>query len=162
MLRRLGHEFRVYGMGRVGKEGNVTLREFSEAGFVEDLRTARAVIAGGGFTVLSEALSLGVPVLSVPIELQFEQELNARYLEKLGYGSFAESFNEADILGFLGKLDQYSAALQSYPSPDNGVLYGCLAELLARVAIGEPPPDWLDHPAPGKWEGPLRALPDEP
>ena len=162
MLQRLPGAFKVYGLGRAGQEGNVTLCPFSETAFVDDLRTARAVVAGGGFSLMGEAVHLRVPLLAIPLEKQYEQELNARYLEKLGYGSFAESFNEADILGFLGKLDQYSAALQSYPSPDNGVLYGCLAELLARVAIGEPPPDWLDHPAPGKWEGPLRALPDEP
>jgi hypothetical protein len=57
-------------MGRVGTEGNVTLREFSEAGFVEDLRTARGRHRGRRLTVLSEAVSLGVPVLSVPIQQQ--------------------------------------------------------------------------------------------
>ena len=55
-LQKLPHEFRVYGMGREGREGNVTLRTFSERGFVDDLRTARAVVAGGGFSLLSEAV----------------------------------------------------------------------------------------------------------
>ena len=38
-------------------------RPFSEAGFIEDLRTAR-VIAGGNFTLLSEAVYLGKPTLA--------------------------------------------------------------------------------------------------
>jgi len=151
VLRRLGHEFRVYGMGRVGKEGNVTLREFSEAGFVEDLRTARAVIAGGGFTVLSEALSLGVPVLSVPIELQFEQELNARYLAHLGYGAWAPSLDRDVIEAFLARTDEYAQELSAFARPDNEMLFACLDELLARAASGDLRPAWLDSPAMGKW-----------
>ena len=33
-------------------EGNLRYRPFSEAGFIDDLATARAVIAGGGFTLM--------------------------------------------------------------------------------------------------------------
>ena len=67
----------------------MTLCGFSEPGFLEDLRTARAAVAGGGFSLLSEAVSFKVPLLSVPVAHQYEQELNARYLEKLGYGAWA-------------------------------------------------------------------------
>ncbi len=151
VLRRLGHEFRVYGMGRVGTEGNVTLREFAEARFVEDLRTARAVIAGGGFTVLSEAVSLGVPVLSVPIELQFEQELNARYLAHLGYGAWAPSLDQDTIEAFLARTDEYAQELAAFARPDNEMLFACLDELLARTASGDLRPAWLESPAMGKW-----------
>ena len=94
VLQKLPYRFRVYGMGREGSEGNVTLRAFSETGFVDDLRTARAVIAGGGFSLMSEAVSLHVPMLSVPIEQQYEQELNARYLAHLGYGAWASRLDE--------------------------------------------------------------------
>src|SRR5262249_19097564 len=55
-LRTLPFEFRVYGMGREGVEGNVTLKSFSQQGFVDDLRTARALVAGGGFSTMSEAV----------------------------------------------------------------------------------------------------------
>lgn len=61
---------------------------FSGEGFLDDLRTARAVIAGGGFSLMSEAVSLEEPMLSIPIEDQFEQDLNARYLEQLRYGAW--------------------------------------------------------------------------
>ena len=37
------------------REGNLLYRPFSEAGFIDDLRTARGVLAGGGFTLMCEA-----------------------------------------------------------------------------------------------------------
>ena len=48
--------------------------------------TARGVVTGGGFSLLSEAVYLGKPVLSVPLRGQFEQLMNARYLEREGFG----------------------------------------------------------------------------
>jgi uncharacterized protein (TIGR00661 family) len=150
-LRRLDGDFRVYGMGRVGREGNVELREFSEVGFVDDLRTARAVIAGGGFTVLSEAVSLGVPVFSVPIAQQYEQELNARYLAHLGFGAWAPALDREVLAGFLARTDEYAENLTRFPRPDNEMLFACLDEVLVRTASGDLRPAWLDSPAMGKW-----------
>ena len=58
---------RVYGMRELPaaapEAGRVTFRPRSEEGFLEDLRTARAVITGGGFSLLSEAIALRKPVL---------------------------------------------------------------------------------------------------
>ena len=50
------------------RDGRLLYRPFDEAGFIDDLRTARAVITGGGFTLLSECVQLGVPALSVPLD----------------------------------------------------------------------------------------------
>ena len=74
------------GPDEVMVEGNLEFRPRSNEGFVEALRTARGVVAGGGFSLLSEAVYLGKPVLSIPLRGQFEQLMNARYLERLGYG----------------------------------------------------------------------------
>ena len=46
----------------------------------------KAVIATAGFTLISEALYLHKPYLALPMQGQFEQELNAFQLESLGYG----------------------------------------------------------------------------
>ena len=46
---------------------NLEYRPRSNDGFVEDLRTARGVVTGGGFSLLSEAVYLGKPVLSIPL-----------------------------------------------------------------------------------------------
>ena len=151
-LKKLPYRFRVYGMGREGQEGNVTLCGFSEPGFLEDLRTARAVVAGGGFSLLSEAVSLKVPLLSVPVAHQYEQELNARYLEQLGYGAWARRLELEPLQQFLERVDIYQDTLQSYPSRDNSILFACVDELVERVARGEERPVRLDADAPGKYE----------
>ncbi len=150
-LNKLPYRFRVYGMGREGSEGNVTFRPFSETGFVDDLRTARAVIAGGGFSLMSEAVSLHVPMLSVPIEQQYEQELNARYLEHLGYGAWAEKLDQDVVSAFLERSDEYAHNLESFERHDNSVLFSCVDELVTRRAAGEPGPDRLDTLGMGKW-----------
>lgn len=146
-LRRLPHTFRVYGMtkdGRGSREGNVELRAFSEQGFVDDLRTARAVVAGGGFSLLSEAVHLRVPVLSVPLRAQFEQEMNARWIERLGYGARADEITPDAVDVFLRRTDEFAHALARYEPRDNSATFACLDELLARAAAGEPRPKTLD------------------
>ncbi len=152
-LKQLPHQFRVYGMGREGQEGNVALRPFSQTGFVDDLRTARAVIAGGGFSLMSEAVHLRVPMLSIPIRKQYEQELNARYLAELGYGAWARELNLEVMEDFLARSDEHAQALQSYPSPDNAITLGCVEELLRRVQAGESRPVRLESEAMGKYGG---------
>src|SRR5262249_47525844 len=79
-LAKTGLECRIYGMRRTIKEdqveGNLVYRPFSETVFIDDLATARAVIAGGGFTLMGEAVYLRKPMLSVPLAKQFEQVMN--------------------------------------------------------------------------------------
>lgn len=159
ILQKLDCEFRVYGLGKDGQEGNVRLCPFSQDGFVEDLRTARAVIAGGGFSLMGEAVHLHVPMLSVPIEGQYEQELNARYLAKFGYGAWARELDADTIVGFLDNTDAHAQALGEYTPHDNQVVHDCLAELLRDVSLDEPRPDSLQTEAPGSYGGPL--LPEE-
>ncbi len=143
-LQRLPGEFRVYGAGREGREGNVLLRPFSQETFLEDLRTARAAIAGGGFSFLSECVHLHVPVLSVPLRGQYEQELNARYVERLGYGRRVDEVDEQAVTDFLDGLADHARAVAAYRPRGNEFLADCVDELLERAAAGEPPPLVLD------------------
>ncbi len=136
-LRQLAYRFRVYGLGREGTEGNVTFCPFSETRFVDDLRTARAAIAGGGFSLMSEAVALGVPLLSLPVVGQFEQELNARYLAELGFGGHARSLEKQTLEAFLERVPDYQARLAQRPRLDNSMLLGCVDELILRVGQGE-------------------------
>jgi uncharacterized protein (TIGR00661 family) len=151
ILKGFPTPFKVYGMGREGIEGNLTLCPFSQEGFVHDLRTARAVIAGGGYSLMSECVYLGVPLLSVPIKDQYEQELNARYLMKLGYGSWAKTLDRAVIERFLNDLPRHEEALRSYPRHDNAMLFDCLDELLDCVAAKLSPPERLQSNAMGSY-----------
>ena len=139
-----GHRFVVYGLGeRASSHAHLTFRPFSQTGFVDDLRTARGAIAGGGFSLMSECVHLHVPLLAVPLGDQFEQELNARYLDRLGYGTWVEELSEAAVIAFLAKLDVYSVALEGWVPQDNTMTLNCVDELLSRVALGEPAPNTL-------------------
>ena len=150
-LQKLPGTFRVYGMGREGVEGNVTLCPFSETGFLKDLAEARAVITGGGFTLIGEALHLRIPILSVPVVGQFEQMMNGRYIAAYGYGACEDKIDAATVERFLGNLATYEENLRSYAAQDNTMLYDCLGELLTRVAKDEPAPNILDREAMGHW-----------
>ncbi len=143
MLSKLPYPFRVYGAERDGEEKNVTLRAFSGSGFLDDLRTARAVVAGGGFSLMSEAVSLRVPMLAVPIEHQYEQELNARYLEKLNYGRWSRKLTASAVDDFMQQTNAYARALEAYEPEDNGRLFACLDELIECVRKGQERPKTL-------------------
>lgn len=134
-LAASGLECRVYGFRRDlladVREGNVLYRPFSEAGFIDDLRTARGVLTGGGYTLMSECVHLGLPALSIPLAGQFEQVLNARYLERLGYGTYAPHATAAVIAAFAERLPDHRAALAEAGRPGNGP---ALAEVDAQLA----------------------------
>ncbi len=142
-LRRFPCEFRVYGQGGPRREGNIVYREFSERGFVDDLRTARAAVASAGYSLMGECVHLGVPLLAVPIGGQFEQVLNGRCLEQAGYGLCREQVDAAGIRALLAGLPRHEAALRTYRRRDNGLLLACVDELLHSVARGERAPACL-------------------
>ena len=153
ILAASGVECRVYGLRRdltaEVVEGNVRYRPFSEAGFIEDLATARAVVAGGGFTTMGEAVYLRKPFLSVPVGGQFEQVLNARYLEKLGYGALCEELSPEALRAFLANVPRHEAALATYDQDGNKRLFEVLSGLLDQAAAGLLAPGWKSFLAGG-------------
>ena len=138
VLKRIGLPTRIYGLRRdltvEVVDGNLRYRPFNEKGFIEDLRTARAVVAGGGFTLLSEAVYLHKPVLSVPVRGQFEQVLNALYLQRLGYGRYAPALSEQALFEFLAGLGSCQQALQRYHQDGNRVTFTALRHQLAQAS----------------------------
>ena len=113
---------------------NVLLRRFSEQGFIDDLASARAVITGGGFTLMGESVYLGKPVYSIPIAKHFEQIVSARYLELLGYGEHHEQVSRQELDAFLQRVDDYSLALARHTQDGNRALLAKLDQLLAELA----------------------------
>lgn len=136
-LRAIDRPFRVYGLLRGIAEdtvdGNVIHRPFSERAFIEDLATSRAVIAGGGFTLMGEAVYLGKPILSLPLVGQFEQILNARYLEKLRFGERAREVDRRSIEGFLARAPRYAESLAAFRHDRNQGLFDELARAIERA-----------------------------
>ena len=111
--------FRVYGAlsaeepARTTK--NVTLCPLSEEAFIDELCACKAVISGAGFTLMSEAIYLGKPLLAVPFEGQFEQILNANYLGALSYGMRSDRVTGSRVREFLGRLPDYRTGLARSP-----------------------------------------------
>lgn len=137
-LAETGMECRIYGMRRGIQEeqveGNLRYRPFDEAGFIADLASARAVICGGGFTVLGEAVYLRKPTLSVPVRGQFEQVLNARWLERLGYGRYAESLQDPAVIHrFLEAVPGCEEKLAGYRQDGNEELYSAVDRLISQA-----------------------------
>lgn len=130
VLAASGVECRVYGMRRGIQEeqveGNVRYRPFSEVQFIADLASARAVVAGGGFTLMSECVYLHKPVLSTPVRGQFEQTLNAMYLEREGYGRHAEEIDGRVLGAFLEGVPDHGKNLERYSQDGNRLLLSAL------------------------------------
>lgn len=133
-LNALGDQrFVVYGLRRDAVEGNCVIKDFSESGFIQDLSTARAVVTNGGLSLIHEAIYLGKPIFSVPIRHQFEQEMNARYLEKLGYGLGATKIQADSLSWFLKQEERYVRALQAHEQHGNRELFEKLDEVIGRL-----------------------------
>jgi hypothetical protein len=76
-------------------------------------------------------------VLSVPLGGQFEQILNSRYLEHVGYGLAAAHLHDpAPVTKFLDELPAYEAALSEYRQDGNQDLFQALDGLLDRAGAG--------------------------
>jgi uncharacterized protein (TIGR00661 family) len=138
-LAASGEPAHVYGM-RPGateetREGNLVFKPFSEAGFITDLATSRGVIAGGGFTLMGEALYLGKPMLAVPLEGQFEQMLNSRYLDREGYGMWTADFDKPGVVpAFLERSAGFARALEAYTQDGNRELLTAVDHFLHLAA----------------------------
>jgi uncharacterized protein (TIGR00661 family) len=137
-VRGLGCEVRAYGAPCEGQEGNVSWRAFSEQGFVDDLRTAKAVVAGGGFSLMCEAVWLGVPMLSIPLGGHVEQQLNARWLQHAGYGRAAAYLDVQVLQSFVDELPTLERTLDRRPRPDPAQALRVLEVLLDRISCGHP------------------------
>ncbi|MFZ0442635.1 MAG: MJ1255/VC2487 family glycosyltransferase [Methanobacterium sp.] len=118
-LKEIDEKFIVYGFDIEKIDKNLIYRKFNEDQFYNDLGACKAVLANGGFTLISESIYLKKPVLSIPVRGQFEQILNAIYLERLGYGEFHEELDKDNVIHFLSKLDSYNDSLRSYNQDGN-------------------------------------------
>jgi uncharacterized protein (TIGR00661 family) len=130
LLRQVRHPFTCYGFNREGRDGNLLFRKPSLQTFQEDLASCLAVVANSGFSLICEALHLKKPYLAIPVKRQFEQILNAYYIDKMGYGAYWEELSKERIASFLFNLDFYQETLSQYPRQDNTALFARLDEAI--------------------------------
>jgi uncharacterized protein (TIGR00661 family) len=131
-LQSLPHQVVVYGFHQSRRDGNLTFKENSEEGFLDDLASCRYVICAGSHTLTSEALYYGKPVLSIPFQGAFEQFLNAFYLERLGYGQGLTRFPPGKdfMTGFEAKLRDFRQAISQSETCGNDEVYASVGEFI--------------------------------
>lgn len=123
-------KFIVYGFNKEEVDGNLTYKLFNEDVFYDDLASAKAVVCNGGFTFISEAITLKKPIYSVPAQGNFEQLLNGYYVQRLGYGEYHEVMSVKRLAKFLKKLPKYQEKLSQVKKYNND---GIIKELIYRI-----------------------------
>ena len=113
ILKKSQNKFIIYGFKKKSKN-NLIFKKASTKGFLKDLAESKAVITNGGYTLMSEALFFKKPIYSLPLKNQFEQMLNAHYLEKLGYGLYDLEPSKERIKEFLNNLDKFKNNIKKH------------------------------------------------
>lgn len=134
VLGRFGRqEFHVYGFNKKAEYGNCLFKEASIEGFATDLAAARGVIASAGFSLISECLYLHKKMLLLPLPGQYEQLINARYVEKLGLGVWSKRVDESVVSRFLDRIEGPMPQDDRILWPDNERFLETLQGVLSRL-----------------------------
>ena len=122
ILSNLPFEFRFYAFPCEGRIGNCVYKPRNHPDFFDDLASCSWVLSNGGYTLISESLFLGKPVLSIPVEGQFEQWINAHFLEQLGFGRSVQkgSLCKNTVRRFASDRDKFAQVIrqQNFDSTD--------------------------------------------
>ena len=139
LLKPLPFKFKVFAFEHEGEDGNISYFPRSDTRFIEEVGGASWVLTNGGYTLMSEALYLGKPVFSLPVDWQFEQWLNAYFLQDLGYGLMCEETRDfsARIREFLGQFDRYRKNISRQNFFGNEA---ALARILEFLPVAKPTP----------------------
>ena len=107
-------EFYIYSPGlRHNDNCNIHTRPLSKVAFKQDLVNASAVICNSGFELISECLTLGIRVLTKPLDKQMEQLSNAFALEQLDYAAVMQQLDQKRIADWL---EEDRAVRINYPA----------------------------------------------
>jgi uncharacterized protein (TIGR00661 family) len=111
-LAACGREVRVYGFGARADEGRLRFLPVDDQRFIDDLATCEAVISTAGNQLVGEALYLRKPMLVLPEVRNFEQAVNAHFLEQSGAG-WAETgrLTAARLGDFLAQSETFRASI---------------------------------------------------
>jgi uncharacterized protein (TIGR00661 family) len=85
---------------------------------------------------MSEAVFLRKPMLALPLAGQFEQEMNARYLERLGFGTAATALDEPALERFLEREPVHEEALAAYEQDGNSEALAAIDTLVDELVAG--------------------------
>ena len=137
LLQMLGkfaeRKFYVYGFDQAGEFGNCVFRERSTNAFLADLASAKGVAASAGFSLISECLYLKKKMLLMPVAGQYEQMVNAHYIDKLALGISCGKLDEDALGRFIDQLDEPLPDDEQILWPDNEKFFEILQSALNRL-----------------------------
>jgi len=125
--------FYIYGYDVEQKTGNCIFKKRSTEGFLNDLAGCKAVIATAGFSLISECMYLRKKMLLLPVKGQYEQIINAYYVEKLRLGTFSYELNEAALERFCGDIEKPISENDEIIWPDNQKFFDVLSVELKKI-----------------------------
>ena len=126
-------KFYVYGFDEDVEHRNCVFKKRSTEGFLADLAAARGVIASAGFSLISECMYLQKKMLLLPLAGQYEQIINAHYVQKLGLGISSEKLDEPTLAQFLDELDKPMPNDERILWPDNDKFFDILQHELNKL-----------------------------
>jgi uncharacterized protein (TIGR00661 family) len=127
-------KFYIYGFDEDAEYQNCIFKKRSTEDFLADLAGARGVIASAGFSLISECMYLKKKMLLLPLAGQYEQIINAHYIEKLGLGISAENLDEPIIARFIAELDKPMPGDEKILWPDNDEFFRILQNVLNKLS----------------------------
>lgn len=132
-LKKVKNEtFYVYGLNQEKIDGNVILKKTGNN--IKELANCKAVICNGGHSLISEAIFLKKPIYSLPVKNQFEQQTNAYYLQKMGFGENHKTLTSTEIRKFLKKINIYKKNLEKHKYKDKKIFFNRLDKLMIDLA----------------------------
>ncbi len=142
-LRADGRRYIVYNFPKpenTSSYPNITFKPACVEEFLEDLADCRGVLCTAGFTLLSESLYLGKPLMVVPNRGIFEQTLNAIFLEReaLGKAVIGRNISADDLTQFHAYIDSKANMNRSWNVRGNSEAIDLIEEELHLSATSWP------------------------
>lgn len=110
---------------------NVSIYPLSKSRFRHHLQCCSRVICNTGFELITEAMHLGLPVLTKPLQGQYEQMSNAMALKELQLATVVHSIGVLTIDKFMCQEQQLPG--QHYPDVASALAYYCVQQLDAAI-----------------------------
>jgi len=138
-LKTIRQEVHIYGLGKLPDDGNLRFFPIQAQQFLEELAGCKALISTAGNQLIGEALHFRKPCFVLPEVNNYEQYINAFYLNKSGMGTWSElqQINSAQISAFLERLEDYRSHIEPEQAIGNS---RALAAISRHLPTPIPPP----------------------
>lgn len=93
---------------------NIVLPDRNSPSFLEDFASCRVYVANAGFESIAEAVALRKPFIAVPIQGQWEQQINGALLRHYGVGGTATEFSRETFEAAIRREEGPSQVVQDW------------------------------------------------